>query len=296
MGEKELKKIVVLGDIHGRTIWKDIIKKEKPDFVVFMGDYITSHDYVEGKVQLQNLDEIMDYHESHPSVMLRGNHDVQHLGKIATPPEEIDESIPRRDRGFDFNDVTRWSGYSEFLEARMIERYDRFCKDTQWAWVHDIDGKPYIFSHAGISTKWLADTAKLDYKDPDWIDKLNAMPVSNAFSFIQGNRYDWDGSSTAQSPTWIRPQSLAEAMIPGYNYVVGHTPSSNGCINMRTTPMKEWPKKPENHEYTEWPGGDQDIWLTDALGKGSYLVIEDGKIEPRTIELPEPPKRRSIWG
>ena len=24
---------LILGDIHGRTIWKDIIKKENPDFM-----------------------------------------------------------------------------------------------------------------------------------------------------------------------------------------------------------------------------------------------------------------------
>lgn len=30
------KKIVVLGDIHGRTIWKDITAKEHPDQVIFV--------------------------------------------------------------------------------------------------------------------------------------------------------------------------------------------------------------------------------------------------------------------
>ena len=35
---------LVLGDIHGKTIWKDIIKKENPDKVIFLGDYVTTHE------------------------------------------------------------------------------------------------------------------------------------------------------------------------------------------------------------------------------------------------------------
>ncbi|MCC8112442.1 MAG: metallophosphoesterase [Bacteroidales bacterium] len=294
MEKEEAKKIVVLGDIHGRKIWKEIIEKEKPDLVIFMGDYITTHDYIEEKEQIANLDEILDYKEQNPDkvILLRGNHDVQHMGKIRSPQEFIDEQMKKRgcDRDFDFNDVTRWSGYSKWLEKQMLERYDRFCRDSQWAYIHDIDGKPYIFSHAGISKDWLHDTAHLDPSDPDWLKKLNEMPVSNAFSFIQGNHRDWDGSSSAQPPTWIRPQVLAECKLPGYSFVVGHSPCKKGCINMRTTPLDEWPIKPEYGGYKEYPGGDADIWLTDALGNGSYLVIEDNKIEPHDIPLPPTPK------
>ena len=35
--------ILVLGDIHGRTIWKDIIDTENPDLIIFLGDYVTTH-------------------------------------------------------------------------------------------------------------------------------------------------------------------------------------------------------------------------------------------------------------
>ena len=39
-----MMKIVVLGDIHGLTVWKDIIDKEQPDQVIFLGDYVSSHE------------------------------------------------------------------------------------------------------------------------------------------------------------------------------------------------------------------------------------------------------------
>lgn len=35
-------KTVIVGDIHGRTIWKDILEKEQPDRVVFLGDYVST--------------------------------------------------------------------------------------------------------------------------------------------------------------------------------------------------------------------------------------------------------------
>ena len=75
-------KILVLGDIHGRTIWKDIIKKENPDKVIFLGDYVATHDNISSKEQIANLEEILAYKEANSSkvILLRGNHDIQHLG------------------------------------------------------------------------------------------------------------------------------------------------------------------------------------------------------------------------
>ena len=49
-------KILVLGDIHGRTIWKDIIEHEQPDLTIFLGDYVSTHDYgVTEQSQTDNL-------------------------------------------------------------------------------------------------------------------------------------------------------------------------------------------------------------------------------------------------
>ncbi len=39
-------KTIVIGDIHGRTSWKDIIEKEQTwDKVIFIGDYFDSKGY-----------------------------------------------------------------------------------------------------------------------------------------------------------------------------------------------------------------------------------------------------------
>ena len=46
---------LVFGDIHGRTIWKDIVKKEKYDKVIFLGDYVTTHELISDEQQLSNF-------------------------------------------------------------------------------------------------------------------------------------------------------------------------------------------------------------------------------------------------
>ena len=71
-------KTLVLGDIHGRTIWRDIIKKENPDRVIFLGDYVSTHESVDSDQQIEELCTILDYKENNPDkvILLRGNHKI----------------------------------------------------------------------------------------------------------------------------------------------------------------------------------------------------------------------------
>ena len=69
-------KTLVLGDLHGRTIWKDIIEKENPDKIIFLGDYVSTHDDISGIQQIDNLEDILTYKENNLDkvILLRGNH------------------------------------------------------------------------------------------------------------------------------------------------------------------------------------------------------------------------------
>ena len=71
-------KICILGDIHGRTIWKQIIEKENPDKIIFLGDYVATHDNISAVEQINNLNEILSYKEdsSDKVILLRGNHKI----------------------------------------------------------------------------------------------------------------------------------------------------------------------------------------------------------------------------
>ena len=74
-------KTIYIGDIHGRDVWKQIVKEhEDADNIVFIGDYFDSFD-IPGIVQLRNAKEIVEFkkfQELDPSkkvYLLIGNHD-----------------------------------------------------------------------------------------------------------------------------------------------------------------------------------------------------------------------------
>ena len=76
-----VNKILVLGDLHGRLFWKEIIEKENPDKIIFLGDYVSTHEGISAEQQLSNLEEILTYKENNPDkvILLRGNHKIQIL-------------------------------------------------------------------------------------------------------------------------------------------------------------------------------------------------------------------------
>ncbi len=226
-------KILVLGDIHGRTVWKDIIDKEQPDQVIFLGDYVSTHDWVSESDQVSNLLEILRFKDHHPeTVLLRGNHDMQHLGYY----------------------WAECSGYFPRVAELMSDFKEEFLAKTQW--IHVMDNT--IFSHAGISTKWL-ETNRLT------LDGINALAPCERFGFSSSDPWDIYGTSPEQPPTWIRPETLVNVMIPGYDQVVGHTPVGH-CHN-----EKDSSDIPHN------------LWLCDALENGSYLVIENNVFSEKNI-------------
>lgn len=189
--------ILVLGDIHGRTIWKDIIAKENPDLTIFLGDYVTTHADISPLEQITNMEEIFEYKEANPDkvILLRGNHDCESLGY------DWAECYPTEPK------VKEYMSKPEFREY--------FLRLTQWIYI-DEDLKT-IFSHAGISNIWMLNSKIESIYD---INKLVPSPI---WGFTPNNYFDNYGDSTSQPPTWIRPQTLITCNIDNWDQVVGHT-------------------------------------------------------------------------
>ena len=205
-----MEKILVLGDIHGRTCWADIIKKENPDKVIFLGDYVSTHENISEEQQCSNLEDILNYKEANPDkvILLRGNHDDQHLGYS----------------------WAECSGYFNEVGKYMESIKDRFLVDTQWVYV---EGN-IIFSHAGISKTWFNNFAFGD------INLLNNCEPSEKFGFTPNSFYDYYGNSITQPCVWIRPQVLVTDALDGYIQVVGHTPVKK-ITNLKSV-KDEWPE------------------------------------------------------
>lgn len=251
-------KTLVLGDIHGRTIWKDIVERENLDFVIFLGDYVSTYGFETAEEQLDNLEEILQYKEKNPGkvILLRGNHDTQHLGYYWA---ECSGWNPK---------VWQKMSQSEFKE--------RFLNLTQWIYI-DNELKT-IFSHAGVSSRWIQDVEKYlvtnrgSQYDDGTIDSeivlelINTIEPCELFGFRPSNYFDMCGTSPTQPPTWIRPETLCTCNVIGYDQVVGHTPIR------------------EIHKVVESTKGKQTIWLCDSLGFENYLIIEDGEFKPRSFQ------------
>ena len=74
-------KILVFGDIHGLMDWEEILKKETFDMVVFLGDYVDSHENLSPDVFKTTLRKLIDVKQQLQDrcVLLYGNHDASYL-------------------------------------------------------------------------------------------------------------------------------------------------------------------------------------------------------------------------
>lgn len=247
---KSLHKVVFIGDVHGRDCWNEIVDREKDaDLIIFAGDYVSTHEGISVEDQLNNLFDILLYKEEHPDkvVLLRGNHDMQHLGYY----------------------WAECSGYFRDVEREMSkpEVRERYLRDTQWVYVMD----NIVFSHAGLTERWFKDSGC------EMVEDINNLEPSELFGFRPCKMSDYYGISQTQGPTWIRPQTLIEYALPGWTQVVGHT-TTKKVINIREELIKQYSDQDLGFNVKEAP----DVWVCDCLPH-EYLVIEDNKFIPTKL-------------
>lgn len=234
----------VFGDVHGRLNWMSPVNEylKKGYHIVFIGDYVSTHEYIPGEAQLEVLDEVLSYKEQYPDqiTLLRGNHDLQHLGYDWAQCSGLNRTVRR-----------------EMSKPKVVERY---TKDTQWI-LYDKDIN-VCFSHAGLSATWMRNNNAT-------LENINEMPIDERFGFTPEHFGDVYGESKTQPPTWIRPTSLAiDSYMPGeLIQVVGHTTRDH--IEDTWDLLKDFRDRHPEIKFSH-------IWMTDCNLK-EYLVIEDGK-------------------
>ena len=247
-----MSKIVCIGDVHGRRVWRNIINKENDaDKIIFLGDYVSTHwpIAITEDQEIEELYGILDYKENNKDkvVLLRGNHDIEGLGYYwAQCSPAVRDHVARY---MQTEDVTNW-----------------FLSSTQW--IYQIPDTNIICSHAGISKTWLSSVARYLGKNPDnfnmfeVINEINNIEPNELFGFTPSDMWDCYGDSWTQPCTWIRPNSLDEDKLPNIIQVVGHTRDHKGHI----------------YNYNK------EIWCIDALSDfkddvSRYLVIENGEFK-----------------
>lgn len=239
---------LVIGDIHARDVWEEIVEKEEWDNVVFIGDYTDTFMAISPLFEVENLKKILDLKRNNPNkvTLLIGNHDYHYF-------PEVDQ---------------RYSGWEDHKQKMFGETYQEALDEglLQFAYLQD----DILFTHAGVTDQWVKNW-KVDTNNIE--ESINDLPFE-AFAFHEkGFRTSPFGDDIWQSPIWIRPNSLERDYLEsdyvdgyrsdyddGYRQVVGHTRQEHVFIT-------------------------GNFCYVDALWR-EYLIVQDGDlIVGKTVDL-----------
>jgi len=242
-------KLVAIGDIHGRDIWKQIVAQEQDaDEFVFVGDYFDSFT-VKGPDQYNNFLDIIEFKKQSkvPVILLIGNHDHHYYPGV---------------------DDSGTSGY----QTLMAPSIKYIVGDNKQYLQAAYQVGEFVFTHAGLSSEWLDDSIK-DWNVNNVVEKVNDLfyyqPGKIAYrSYKQVGDQVYGaqgyGNETFQGPIWIRPSALMTAnkktLRKQIIQVVGHTPQDNIDIEGKST------------------GGRYYFIDTLEYNQGQYLIVKDGVV------------------
>lgn len=211
-----MSRVLAVPDVHGNKIVLENAKvayeKHKPDFVVFVGDYVDSH--VDGNSWIQQQEQlkaILDWKkelnkEKEICFTLFGNHDLSYM--------------------YNYGGV-ECSGH-QFFVSQDIQEF--FCEHWyEFQAIKVIEN--WIFSHAGITQQWLDfplggnfSKEPIDGENQYWtLDDVNRHFRNKNLKYFNHNSYDPYGDDEHEGCMWIRPPALIRMGLEGYNQCVGHT-------------------------------------------------------------------------
>ena len=199
-------KRIIIGDPHGRwNAVKNIYDKEQPDEVIILGDYFDSFN-IDAYNQRECYDNIINLRKEHLSkhgrgfYMLIGNHDMHYM----------DEAFGR---------CSGWNPVTNYQASYPLCR-DWDAEILKMIFIDEVNKT--IYSHAGVTMNWFQ----------QWI-KSNSLADINtietkAFQFTYKNGGDYYGSSSWNSPLWVRPEGLKKSPYKDKDGIVwtqifGHT-------------------------------------------------------------------------
>jgi hypothetical protein len=257
------EKTVIIGDIHGRTIWKEIVKREQDATqFVFLGDYFDPYNTpLENIVNpygpltperlVTNFTDILDFKKNSEKkvILLVGNHDLHYMAKV---PSSSRYNIDLRTL------LSVEVDLKKLVHSGMLQ----LCSHSAGIW----------YSHAGFSNTWLRDNRlKLNEAELNghFKEALVADLSDNPYGFVEKDyATDIFGDDVYQGPLWIRPKSVKRDCPVDIYQIVGHTQN--------------------NLKITEF----SDVVLCDSLTWNTYYVYEvdrkingaEGGFETKVIE------------
>ena len=233
-----MKKVAIIGDIHGTTKFLECyekILKNDPDVdeIIVLGDWFDPYIEIDLDTMIERYNEFVNIWKSDNRIKsILGNHDI--AGYIIT------------------NDCTKRTIRFGKMAQRITDAIEPNLSESYLTYkIGD-----YMFSHAGVSQEWLND---IQYSYHNYAEDImnckkgwTADELSDICTFYP---FDWSGNGTNkhQSCVWIRPQALYSCAIDGYNQVIAHT-RVNEITNVKLLNGK-------------------DLWLVDDDQKPNYLIL-----------------------
>ena len=215
-----MKKILIIPDVHGRDFWKESVKQElnnSETSIIFLGDYTDGYptewesnfDYRQHTID--NLKELIELKKQNSDriTLLLGNHDC----------------------GYAIGDTISSSRMDRSHRSELEELFKENRELFQIAEEHDIAGRHFIFSHAGILKGWARSVWGDEADDTDFnvVSRLNNAWLVDDWSILNYlGDYDtyrgWGGLQYG-SPVWSDIRSwirVTPEETYGFN-IVGHT-------------------------------------------------------------------------
>lgn len=158
--------ILIIPDIHGRNFWKNAIEKhfDNTSKTVFLGDFLDSYPWegITRKDAITNFQEIIDFKKEYKDkvILLLGNHCLPYVDK---------KNFYTRSR-YDSSNAYHINGM--FRSHRSL---------FQLAHEELINGKRYLFTHAGLLPQWYE-------KHKDLIGELTVENLNKLYDTPQGIR------------------------------------------------------------------------------------------------------------
>jgi len=163
----KLKKIIIIPDVHGRTFWREPVKKYKNVegvHIVFLGDYLDPYeniDFIYKAEAFAVFEEIIDEARSANNItLLLGNHDLHYLPQF------------HRSYGCRRDELRKQN-----ISHLFLSNIDLFSI----AYETYINDKQYLFTHAGVIKPWFEWVTNKEVKtntlDPDLKDSYRYSDV-----------------------------------------------------------------------------------------------------------------------
>ena len=290
----EFKKIISIGDCHGRQYWKnalfggisqfdqwavevfegigDFMSDQYPfskyDKVVFIGDYVDSFNIRNIDIK-KNLEDIILFKKTFPNkvVLLLGNHDLQYRNG-----EKYVCSGYRPEAKYDLGELLN-------TKVNGVDLFQAAYKYKNWLWTHA--GITLGFKIDCIDTvlKKKANNMYADLFDEDMdIDEFINTMYGIEHPYVFRVSHARGGSSNVPGPFWADRRELLDKPMYDLNQIVGHTPA---------TDISGY-----HFNAGRYEGKDQKIYFIDCLGNDirNYLVLEEndkGIMNPKVVKESE---------